>query len=149
MLNCLYISGSPVGVVLVLDSSGSIGPHNWQVTLKFATDVVIGLREKAKENLSKLKPWDYKKTVDHRNLEGIYFTLVRSVVCNCMLLLLVNSHLHSPWYNIGQGYHWEGLFESYIIGKLEISRFQIQLIAVSNFHRKCSSEHFSKMEDIC
>ena len=54
----------------------------------------------------------------------------------------------SPWYNIGQGYHWEGLFESYIIGKLEISRFQIQLIAISNFQRKCSSEHFSKMADM-
>ena len=54
----------------------------------------------------------------------------------------------SPWCNIGQGYHWEGLFESYIIRKLEIFRFQIQLIAISNFQRKCSSEHFSKMADI-
>ena len=56
--------------------------------------------------------------------------------------------LFSPWYNIGQGYHWEGLFESYIIGKLKISRTQIQLIAVSNFQRKCSAEHFSKMAAI-
>ena len=55
---------------------------------------------------------------------------------------------HSPWYNIGQGYHWEGLFESYIIGKLEISKFQIQLIAISNFQQKCSFEHFSKMADV-
>ena len=74
------ISGSPVGVVLVLDSSGSIGPHNWQVTLKFATDVVIGLREKAKENLSKAQSWDYKQTANRHNLKGI-FTSVKRVVC--------------------------------------------------------------------
>ena len=56
---------------------------------------------------------------------------------------LVLFFVVSPWYNIGLGYHWEGLFASYIIGKLEISRFQIQLIAISNFQRKCWSFNLS------
>ena len=41
------------------------------------------------------------------------------------------------------------LFESYIIGKLKIYGFQIQLIAVSKFQWKCSPEHISKTANIC
>ena len=48
-----------------------------------------------------------------------------------------------------KGYHGEGLFKLYIIGKLNISRFIIQLIAVSNFQQSAHPNTFSKMADIC
>ena len=65
--------------------------------------------------------------------------------------LSLQFNIYSPWYKLqkfAKWYHWEGLYESYIIGKLKISGLQIHLIAVSNFQLKCSSEHFSKMADI-
>ena len=85
--------------------------------------------------------------------DSLYMILRWAMEHECITYFLQHTFVHSPispWYKLQKftkWYHWEGLFESYIIGKLKISRFQIQLIAVSNFQRKCSSEYFSKMAD--
>ena len=83
-----------------------------------------------------------------------YKIKVKDLLNVCISKAGIQSMCHywpiSPWYKLQKftkWYHWEGLCESYIIGKLKISRFQIQLIAVSNFQRKCSSEYFFKMAD--
>ena len=68
----------------------------------------------------------------HVNMLTVYYLLSAQ---RCQSLDFSKIISYSPWYNIDQGYHWEGLFASFIIGKLNISRFQIQLIAVSYFPR--------------
>ena len=57
-------------MVLVLDSSGSIGPDDWEVTLQFARQVVEGLRMKAKENLASAVTWVKRADTKHNNLQG-------------------------------------------------------------------------------
>ena len=81
-------------------------------TVSYVMRRVCHKMEKDQRNSIMTSTWRLQKSMHKATVQ----VFVKNY-CIVYVFLKKYNGANSPWYNIGQGYHWEGLFESYIIGK--------------------------------